>query len=234
MLTLESVTKQYGQHDPVIDGLSYTFEPGTLTMLVGPNGAGKTTLLRLLSVLAYPTKGRVTYGDLNIHDTPYQYLKHVGVVHAEAGLPEHLTAVELLEWVARSREQWDTHTHDQIGRLLDRLHLDERRVNLLGTYSSGMLKKAQIGAAFIATPNVLLMDEPLRSLDRATTTATTDLVEEFVADGGIAVVASHLDSELKNLASSVFAMGDGEPEDVDGFDRVESPVSPPEKSNVEK
>ncbi|PEN11371.1 ABC transporter ATP-binding protein [Longibacter salinarum] len=210
MLVLDSVTKQYGQHEPVIESMSHTFEPGTLTMLVGPNGAGKTTLLRMLSVLAYPTAGEVRYDDLNVHDSPYRYLQHVGVVHAEAGLPEHLTAVELLEWVARSRNTWSANGTDQVSGLLDRLRLDERRANLLGTYSSGMLKKVQIGAAFIARPKVLLMDEPLRSLDRATTDATIDMVEEFVSDGGIGIVASHLDSELRDLATEIVTMGEPE------------------------
>ncbi|HHP7239639.1 ATP-binding cassette domain-containing protein [Longibacter sp.] len=210
MLVLDSVTKQYGQHEPVIHSMSHTFAPGTLTMLVGPNGAGKTTLLRMLSVLAYPTSGSVHYDDLDIHDTPYRYLKHVGVVHAEAGLPEHLTAVELLEWVARSRNTWDAGGVERIGDLLDRLRLDERRVNLLGTYSSGMLKKVQIGAAFIAQPEVVLMDEPLRSLDRATTDATIGMVEAFVRDGGIGIVASHLDSELRDLAAEIVTMGEPE------------------------
>jgi ABC-2 type transport system ATP-binding protein len=210
MLVLDSVSKQYGQHEPVIQSMSHTFAPGTLTMLIGPNGAGKTTLLRMLSVLAYPTDGQVLYDDFDVHDTPYRYLKHVGVVHAEAGLPEHLTAVELLEWVARSRETWGDSGETQIGDLLDRLRLDERRVNLLGTYSSGMLKKVQIGAAFIAQPTVLLMDEPLRSLDRATTDAAIEMVSEFVEGGGIGIVASHLDSELRELATNIVRMGEEE------------------------
>jgi len=206
-LLLDDITKQYGDGDPVLDGLSHTFAPGTLTMLVGPNGAGKTTLLRLLSVLAYPTSGAVRYGNLDVHAHPHEYLKTAGVVHAEAGLPEHLTAVELLEWVLRSREAWDDEATERISTLFDRLLLDERRVNLIGTFSSGMAKKTQIAAALVAEPDVLLMDEPLRSLDSATTDATLELVEEFVDDGGVVIVASHLTSALHPLATDVIEMG---------------------------
>ena len=67
-LTLEGLTKRYGDGPPVLDGRSQSMAPGTLTLLVGPNGAGKTTLLRLLSVQAYPTGGTVCYGSLNVHD----------------------------------------------------------------------------------------------------------------------------------------------------------------------
>jgi ABC-2 type transport system ATP-binding protein len=210
-LVLDKVVKQYGDGAPVLDAFTHTFEPDTLTMLSGPNGSGKTTLLRLLSVLAYPTRGTVRYGDLDVHAHPYRYLQHVGIVHAEATLPEHLTAVELLEWVLHSRDQWDDTGAERITTLFDRLKLDERRVNLIGTYSSGMVKKAQIAAALITEPSVLLMDEPLRSLDSATTDATLGLLHGFVEDGGVAVVASHLQSELSTLANDVIEMGEDPP-----------------------
>ena len=205
-LVLTDVTKRYGDGPPVLDALSHRFAPGTLTVLVGPNGAGKTTLLRLLSVLAYPTTGTVQYGDLDVHAHPHRYLAHVGLVHAEVGLPEHLTAPELMEWILRSRGGWEDGGPERISALLDHLRLDERRSNRIGTYSSGMTQKAQIAAALIAEPDVLLMDEPLRSLDTATTEATVALIEDFVADGGLAVVASHLTDALSPLADDTLSL----------------------------
>jgi ABC-2 type transport system ATP-binding protein len=211
-LVLDDVTKRYGDGAPVLDGLTRTFEPGTLTLLVGPNGAGKTTLLRLLAVLAYPTTGTVTYGALNVHDQPYRYLQRVGIVHAGAQLPEHLTAVELLTWILRDRDQWTDDAPDRIDALLDRLHLDERRSTLIGTYSSGMVQKTQIAAALVAEPAVLLMDEPLRSLDTATADATVDLLDAFVDEGGLAVVASHLTDALTPLADDTLSLGADAPD----------------------
>ena len=206
-LTLNNITKRYGDGPAVLDDLSRTFAPGSLTMLVGPNGAGKSTLLRLLSVLSYPTTGTVRYGDLNVHEHPYQYLADVGIVHADAHLPEHLSAVELLEWILRSRDHWTDESPNHIDSLLHRLQLDERRENLIGTYSSGMTQKTQIAAALVAEPDVLLMDEPLRSLDTATADATINLLERFVDDGGLAVVASHLTDALDALADDTIALG---------------------------
>jgi ABC-2 type transport system ATP-binding protein len=206
-LILDGITKRYGDGPAVLDGLSRTFAPGTLTLLVGPNGAGKSTLLRLLSVLSYPTTGTVRYGDLNVHDHPYQYLAHTGIVHADAHLPEHLSAVELLAWILRSRDRWTDDAPDRIDALLQRLQLDERRENLIGTYSSGMTQKTQIAAALIAEPDVLLMDEPLRSLDTATADATVALLADFVDDGGLAVVASHLTDALAARADDTMHLG---------------------------
>ncbi len=212
-LTLDALTKRYGDGPPVLDGLSRSFVPGTLTVLVGPNGAGKTTLLRLLAVQAYPTSGTVRYGALNIHERPYRYLQDVGLVHAGPELPEHLTAVELLEWILRSRGQWtDDEGPARIDALLNRLRLDERRENLIGTYSSGMVQKAQIAAAFVAEPAVVLMDEPLRSLDTATTEATAKLIQAFVEEGGLAIVASHQTDALTPFADEMVRLGEEESE----------------------
>ena len=207
-LALHAVTKRYGQDAPVIDEMTHTFAPGTATGLVGPNGSGKTTLLRLLSVVAYPTEGTIQYGDLDIHAEPYRYLQHVGIVHAEAALPEHLSAVELLTWILRERDAWnDTAGPERIDALLDRLDLDERRTNRIGTYSSGMLQKTQIAAACVAKPTVVLMDEPLRSLDEAGTTATLDLVRQFKDEEAIVIVASHLTDALQALVDDTIDMG---------------------------
>jgi len=214
-LTLDNVTKRYGSGPAVIDGLSHTFAPGTLTLFVGPNGAGKTTLLRLLAVLGYPTTGTARYGDLDIHAHPHRYLAHVGAVHADTDLPAHLTATELLEWLLRSRGGWGEDGPDRIGSLLDRLRLDERRENRIGTYSSGMAQKTQIAAALVAAPDVLLLDEPLRSLDTATTDATVDLIDAFVADGGIAIVASHHTDALVPLADETLHLGAEAPDTTD-------------------
>jgi ABC-2 type transport system ATP-binding protein len=214
-LALDAVTKRYGDGPAVLDDLTHTFAPGTLTLLVGPNGAGKTTLLRLLSVLAYPTTGTVRYGDLDVHAHPHRYLADVGLVHAGTQLPEHLTAPELLEWVLRSRDHWTENAPDRIDALLTRLRLDERRAQLVGTYSSGMLQKTKIAAALVAGPDVVLMDEPLRSLDTDTADAAVDLLADFVADGGLAVVASHLTDALTPLADATLTLGAPAPASTD-------------------
>ncbi len=198
-IILHKVTKRYGQGAPVIANLEATFAPGTGTGLVGPNGSGKTTLLRLLAALAYPTEGRITYGDLDIHTHPHQYLHHLGLVYADAGLPQHLSAVELLEWILRERQGWDADAPNRIADALDRVHLDERRQNLIGTYSSGMIQKTQLAAALIHEPAVLLMDEPFRGLDTESTAAVMDFLQTFKTNGGLLIVSSHVRTLLDTL-----------------------------------
>ncbi|MEM1093263.1 MAG: ABC transporter ATP-binding protein [Bacteroidota bacterium] len=203
-LHLQAVAKRYGSGPFIFRDLTHTFMPGTTTGLVGPNGSGKTTLLRLLSAEAFPTSGRVALGSLEVHTAPYQYLQQVGIVHDGAQLPAYLSATEVLEMILRARGQWDgKRSPMDIDALLDALLLDERREQLIGTYSSGMFKKAQMAAALIADPQVLLLDEPFRGLDTDSTAAALAYLAEFKQRGGITILSSHLQPSLQALTDDL-------------------------------
>ncbi len=206
-LVVDNVFKRYGMGPHIIEGLSTVFTPGTGTGLVGRNGSGKTTFLRMLSVLSFPTSGRIEYDGFNIHEEPYRYLGRVGLVPDAPDLPHYMTAVELLEYVLRARGRWDADALSRITDLFDGLLLDERRNNLVGTYSSGMLAKTQIALGLITEPEVLLMDEPFRALDDASTAATIEQLHAFKARGGILILSSHIRSTLEAVCDGYLSFG---------------------------
>jgi ABC-type multidrug transport system ATPase subunit len=202
-LNVENVTKQYRAGKVVFSDITMEFSPGDAVLLKGPNGSGKTTFLKLISVNTFPTKGIIRYGDLIIHDKPYRYLKNVGLVHDEEDLPQHMSATELLEWVLRTREMWDESSNDKIGSILDHLELDDSRFDEIGTYSTGMRKKAQIAAAFIINPSILVLDEPLRGLDQTSTVKVKDLIKQAVERNTILLMASHAEAEKDGIFQKV-------------------------------
>jgi ABC-2 type transport system ATP-binding protein len=202
----EDLHKQYGTGKPVISGFSHRFVEGSITALVGPNGSGKTTLARMLSVLSFPSAGRVLYGEVDVHQHPYRYLKNVGIVDDSAELPHYLSATELLEWIARERGTMERLGEDGLAAVLDSVLLDERRTELIGTYSSGMIKKAQLAAAIVAQPRVLILDEPFRGLDTESYQAAVGIISRFAAKGGIVILSTHRKEAVDHLADVVVEM----------------------------
>lgn len=191
MIELNDITKQFKAGKPVFTTVNETFRKGEFIGLTGPNGSGKTTFLRLLSVNSFPTSGHITFKNMNIHENPQSYLKDVGLVHDQESLPLHLSAVELLEWVLRSRKLWSNRSENEVNEMFDRLSLMDDRNEQIGTYSTGMKKKTQVAAAFIIKPKVLILDEPLRGLDSSTRDQVEKMLVEAKSGGALILMASH-------------------------------------------
>lgn len=200
MIEIKNLTKQYKAGKPIFTDYSNKFNSGLGVGIVGPNGSGKTTFLRILSVNSFPTSGHVLFNGNDVHEKPDHFLKHVGLVHDEENLPIHLTAVELLEWVIRSRNLWDENSLQKINDLFDSLALNsDDRNEQIGTYSTGMKKKVQIAAAFILKPDVYIMDEPLRGLDTTSRDVVINLVKDAKQNGALVFMSSHTMDSLGEL-----------------------------------
>jgi len=191
MLELQNITKQFKAGKTIFESFSDSFKDGEFIGLSGPNGSGKTTFLRLLSVNSFPTSGAILYNGVDIHKSPRQYLQDVGLVHDQETLPVHLSAVELLQWVLRSRKMWNGQSEGEVTAMFDKLSLGEDRYGQIGTYSTGMRKKAQIAAACIVKPKILILDEPMRGLDVETREVVENMLRDAKDGGALILMASH-------------------------------------------
>lgn len=190
-----------------VNELSFTVEPGEVYGLLGANGAGKTTTLRMLATLIAPTSGSVTVAGVGLED-PLGIRRKLAYVPAEAGLPERLTPIEVVELFARI--QGVAAPRQQSEKLLDRLGASSYATTPCGDLSTGMKRRVVLARALVHEPVALLLDEPTDGLDVPGRRDVLSLVREQAKDGRAIVISSHIMSEVERVVDRVGVMRKGE------------------------
>jgi branched-chain amino acid transport system ATP-binding protein len=161
MLEIEDIATAYDKAD-VLQGVSLSIEPGSITCLLGSNGSGKTTLVRSILGLTPARAGRIVFNGIDITRLP----THKIIVAGIACIPEgrkvfpKLTVEENLR-VGAYQEPSDVVTHKRMAEILRIFpRLAERRTQLAGTLSGGEQAMVSIGRGLMCAPKLLLIDEP--------------------------------------------------------------------------
>jgi ABC-type multidrug transport system ATPase subunit len=166
-LRLRGLTKRWRKDlPPVLDRLDLTLEPGTTTWVGGRNGVGKTTMLRVAAGLIDPDLGRAEVWGVAAHENRSRYQRLVSFLPAgDRGLYARLSVRRQLEFWARiclvPRQSFRSMVNEAIDAF-DLRELAERRVDRL---SMGQRQRLRIAMTFLPRPEVVLLDEPLTSLD---------------------------------------------------------------------
>ena len=188
---------------------------GRVAGLVGPNGAGKTTLLHLATGLLEPTTGTVSVFGLNPR-VDAQALPVIGFVGQEVPLYRSFTVADMLSFGRHLNPSWD----DQLARSrLDRLDIPLRdRVDQL---SGGQRAQLALALALAKRPRVLLLDEPLASLDPLARREFLQTLMESVAEDGVTVLlSSHLVMDLERVCDYLIVLARGHTQVVGDIDQL--------------
>jgi ABC-2 type transport system ATP-binding protein len=187
-LVLRDLSKRWREDLPlVLDELDLTLAPGTITWVGGRNGVGKTTMLRVAAGLIDPDSGRAEVWGVAPHENRARYQRLVSFLPAsDRGLYARLSVRRQLEFWARiclvPRQSFRS-TVDQAIETFDLHELAERRVDRL---SMGQRQRVRIAMTFLPRPEVVLLDEPLTSLDEEGGVLLGAAVAEVLArDGAI-------------------------------------------------
>jgi molybdate transport system ATP-binding protein len=191
-----------------------------VTALFGPSGAGKTTLVNMISGLIKPDRGKIVLGDKVLFDDAARidlpvHRRHIGYVFQEGRLFPHLSVRRNLDYGRRMRSLApDPAQLARIVSLLDIDHLLDRRP---GRLSGGERQRVAIGRALLMRPGLLLLDEPLASLDPARKREILPYLERLRDEVGIPMVyVSHQAAELRRIATAVVRLRDGRVEAIGG------------------
>jgi ABC-2 type transport system ATP-binding protein len=185
VVALQKIRKCYGTFEVLaIEQLELE---GGIYWLQGQNGAGKTTCMKILAGLI-PFEGEIILqGNVNSKQQPVRYRQLVNYAEAEPIYPGFLTGNDLIR-LYNTTKGGDPATTERIAILLG---ISSFAANPVSTYSSGMLKKLSLLLGFIGTPAVILLDEPLITIDTATLPLLYQLIQEFHAKGVTFCITSH-------------------------------------------
>jgi ABC-2 type transport system ATP-binding protein len=172
MLQFENVYKTYDRQ-PVLE-ISHLKLERNIYWLQGINGSGKTTFLNILAGMI-PFKGLIFLDGINLRQSPLSYRRLVSFAEAEPVYPDFITGSELIRFYQDIRKADFTQT-DMLVNLF-RMH---RFLSMpVGTYSSGMVKKLSLLLAFIGRPTLILLDEPLATLDEGSIHIMPELISAY-------------------------------------------------------
>jgi heme exporter protein A len=148
---------------PVLRGLSFKVERGSVATIFGPNGAGKTTFLKLLAGLLRPSRGTVRVEGVDAGRAPADHRRLIGVISHQPYLYPQLTGLENLEFYGRMYGLKEPRTEAR--RLMEQMGLSAAMRLEVADYSRGMQQRLAVARALLHHPRVLLLDEPFTGLD---------------------------------------------------------------------
>jgi ABC-2 type transport system ATP-binding protein len=212
-INTQGLGKRYGSKWALRD-CTIEVPEGSVTALVGPNGAGKTTLLQLAVGLTRPSAGDVTVLGLSPRDPAL--LARVGFVGQEHPLHRGFTVAETLKLGRKLNPGWDDAlAHERVQRL--DLPLDRT----VGRLSGGQRAQVALTVAVAKRPELLLLDEPVASLDPLARREFLNSLMEAVSETGLTVIlSSHIVAELERVCDHLVILAEARAELAGPIDEI--------------
>ena len=224
-LTVENVTKSFGGVHAIAD-VSFDVRDGSLTALIGPNGAGKSTMFNLLTNLYVADVGKISYYDRNLAGMRSDKIARIGLIRtfqtarcfagmsvienvlAGAHISSDASIWEQSLWLPRASSQ-ERSTRDKARELLRLLDLEPYADDSAVSLPLGLQKLLEIARALMASPKVLLLDEPAAGLNDSETLRLAELLVAINAAGVTMVVVEHNMSLVMSISQDIVVLDAG-------------------------
>ncbi len=223
MLEVQNLTKVYEGGTVALKGMSFTVEDGEFLVIIGLSGSGKSTLLRCINRLIEPTGGRIVWDGVDITQLSGEELRkirrRIGMIFQQFNLVKRSSVLTNVlsgrlgyvnpYWSALGR--FPRKDVDKALSCLDRVGILDQAYKRADELSGGQQQRVGIARALMQDPRLILADEPVASLDPATSHSILRYIEELNRDEGVTVLCSlHFLSLARAYASRIIALKDGE------------------------
>jgi ABC-type multidrug transport system ATPase subunit len=178
----------------LLDRISFSAKPATLTAVIGPSGSGKTTLSKVIAGLAWPDSGNVLFDGHSVQGEYALLRSRIGMVPQDDVVHRQLTIGEALGYAAELRMPRDTTKQDRqrvIAQVLEELELTAHLDTRIDKLSGGQRKRASVALELLTGPSLLVLDEPTTGLDPALDMVVMKMLRQLADAGRVVVVVTH-------------------------------------------
>lgn len=223
MLTVKHLAKSYDGEKNSLTDVSFSVQPGEVTVIIGPSGAGKTTILRSINQLIRDDDGEILFDSTDMRQLNRSQLRQarcrIGMIFQNYNLIEPLTAIENVLHgclgtksnlagifsIYRNREK------EAALKLLKKVGLEEFAFQQCRNLSGGQKQRVGIARALMQQPKIILCDEPIASLDPKSTITVMDILRDLATNDGISVLINlHQVDIARNYADHVIGINNGQ------------------------
>lgn len=201
------LTKAYGSRT-IVDNLTFPIPRGQVVGLIGPDGAGKSTTLKMLLGLVTPSGGDIDLLGVPVGSKGWgQTLKRVGSMIEDPPIYDQMSARQNLRY--QSLAVTGRMADEEVDRLLQLVDLFERADERARDYSPGMKQRLGIATSLVGNPELVILDEPAKGLDRAGLGKIKTLLRRLPETGVTVLVSSHHPAELQQACDRLAVLSNG-------------------------
>jgi ABC-type multidrug transport system ATPase subunit len=193
-LEVQGVTWTIEGNKTLLDNISMSARPGTLTAIIGPSGAGKSTFARLVAGYTHPTTGTVSFEGHDVHAEYASLRSRIGMVPQDDVVHGQLTVRQALMYAAELRLPPDTTKADReqvVNEVLEELEMTKHLDTRVDKLSGGQRKRASVALELLTGPSLLILDEPTSGLDPALDRQVMTMLRQLADAGRVVLVVTH-------------------------------------------
>ena len=208
IISVQNLTKKYANEFIAIKNLSLDIYEGEIIALLGPNGAGKTTLISTICGLSSITSGSIKVRGLDVIEDYRKTREIIGLVPQELSLEPFEKVINSIKF---SRRLFGKKNDDDfIDDLLKKLHLFDKKNEIIKSLSGGMKRRVLIAKALSHNPKILFLDEPTAGVDVELRKDMWSIIKELKKDGVTIILTTHYIEEAEMIADRIGIINNGE------------------------
>jgi len=203
LIAIKELKKSFGKN-LVLKGITLELNKGMIVAIMGPNGSGKTTLLKSVLGLVKPDTGEIYVKDIHVNGNS-EYRRYIGYMPQNACFPENLRVKEVIAMLKDVRG--NNVIYDE--ELMNGLNIEDFQNKQIGTLSGGTKQRVSSAAAFLFSPEIIILDEPTAGLDPVAAEIVKQKIVDEKKKGKLIIITSHVISEVEELADRIIFLLEG-------------------------